>query len=507
MIDVSPFTLTEESSPVIARFAKKNNDQAIAEAIAKHRGGFNIRMSLFFDAEGFPASISFSQHSTYDTILRSLRKLAGKHHSTTMYTTDFVSQKILIAPLPFKGGCNNGKTKVEKIIRSKFETLKLTNVKSKNNNCLLQCFNVHTQRKGNSIKADAIRKIIGFPLSTKIDIDDVPQVSDYFQQSYILFNQNYELLSQMYYEGSNDYLILVLRDEHYYIAEVINHLNCPECGKWMNAKNQHNCNPTRMSYNQRMIKKNGGNFVLIKNIKDTKINYNSVIHFDLETFQEKHVHVPYACGWYNRKYKLKYGKDCINTFVDEIVQEKNKFITAYNGSGFDFYFLIDILTSRGVDVTDIILSNGKVMSFKFGQNNKVFDLYLFVMTSLDKACNDFKIENAKSSFNHKLIKNWNDVERHKEKVLPYLRLDVLALKELFESFNDMMFRLKKVNITSFITASHMAYDIWASMLRHKVEIPNDLEKCNFISKSTYDDVILNRKSLYQKIILRLLIRK
>ena len=139
--------------------------------------------------------------------------------------------------------------------------------------------------------------------------------------------------------------------------------------------------------------------------------------------------------------------------MDEFVKMENKIITAYNGSGFDFYFLIEQLTERNIKVEDMILSNGKVMSFKFGNNNKVFDLYLFIMTSLDKACKDFKIKNAKSSFNHNNIKSWEDTEKFKSEVLPYLKLDVAALKELFETFNDMIYELFETNITKYVTAS------------------------------------------------------
>ena len=86
-------------------------------------------------------------------------------------------------------------------------------------------------------------------------------------------------------------------------------------------------------------------------------------------------------------------------------------------------------------VTNIVLNHGKVMSFKFGKMgcdpenlNKIFDLYLFITSSLDQACKDFKIENAKSSFDHKKIKSCGDTETHKKEVLAYLRLDVLGLK-------------------------------------------------------------------------------
>ena len=110
--------------------------------------------------------------------------------------------------------------------------------------------------------------------------------------------------------------------------------------------------------------------VSVKNIKDNKINYNNVIHFDLETFQESVNHVPYACGWYNGEYKEEYGVNCIDPFINEIVKLEKKTISAYNGSGFDFYFLINKLTDMNIRVTNIILTNGKVMSFCFGEEKK-----------------------------------------------------------------------------------------------------------------------------------------
>ena len=97
------------------------------------------------------------------------------------------------------------------------------------------------------------------------------------------------------------------------------------------------------------------------------------------------------------------------------------------------------------------------MSFKFGDDakkqNKVFDLYLLIMTSLDKACKDFIIENAKSKFDHKKIKSLKDTDKHKKEVLAYLRLDVLGLKELFEVFERMD------HSQTILTISHIIFQI------------------------------------------------
>ena len=107
------------------------------------------------------------------------------------------------------------------------------------------------------------------------------------------------------------------------------------------------------------------------------------------------------------------------------------------------------------------------------------------------------------------------LDEHKKEVLAYLRLDVLGLKELFEVFNDMMYDLKKVNITSYVTLSHMSYAIWTSMLKQQIEIPNDLEKYEFIKKatyggrcypqqkyfkSTYSDHVVNKNMTYKQLL-------
>ena len=126
-----------------------------------------------------------------------------------------------------------------------------------------------------------------------------------------------------------------------------------------------------------------------------------------------------------------------------------------------------------------------LLGFTFGDGNKVFDLYQFTSTSLKKACDDFKIKNAKGEFDHKKVKTWQDTEIHKNESLAYLKLDVTGLKELFEKFNNAMYKKFKTNITKFVTLSHMAYELWCSMLDDVIEIPKDMERYLFIKEATY----------------------
>lgn len=487
VINVKDYPLTENSVKVIGDFVWNQLQKVIAGINQNnYPGGFNTGVMLYLRDPDSEKSASFGlKNPTRNDVNILLAKKSGNQYNTALYILYLSYITILIAKLPNNGGCRNGKSVVNKLKVSSTKLIKLQCLKSTNNNCLIQCFIKGCTLKGNQVKADIVRQKVGLPLNTKIHLSDIPKISDYFQKGYILINQNYDIIGQKKYKDPTDYLLLYLKDEHYYLAEVIETLEkCPICGDQNIKTKTHKCNLKQTSFYQKQKCKKH-NMVSVRNIEKPKINYDDVIHFDLETFQPTTHHEPYACGWYNKEYKVKYGKDCIDTFIADISKMEKKIISAYNGSGFDFFMLIRKITDMGITVEDIILTNGKVMTFKFGNENRIFDLYLFINSSLDKACKDFKIKNAKSSFDHTKIKTWDDVDKHEKEVLPYLKLDVLGLKELFETFSDMIYEMKHINITNYVTLSHMAYEIWASMLTNVVEIPNNLEKYDFIKQGTY----------------------
>ena len=457
-------------------------------------------------------------------IKKRLYKEAGYHHDTINYSLDVRDIIIIIAPLSTSGGCSNKlKNVIKKLQKS---TINLVNPKSKNNNCLIMCFVKACGLKGNSIRPDKIRLELGLELNTPIHIDDVHKVAAYFKRSYILINQCYTIIRSQLLDCDKDPVKLFLYNGHYMYQSSVKHYKmCPECDVRLLAENTtHKCNIKTVNYKKRMVQDK--KMVKIKDITEKKcIDYNDVVHFDLETFQEDQSkvpfkcgsthenderedattpydcgythkdeykqdnrHKPYACGYIHQgNYKQDYGKGCIENFIDYITSLEKTTISAYNGSGFDFYFLINKLTERNIPINNIILNCGKVMSFTFGEEkkeNKVFDVYLFIMSSLDSACKDFKIKNAKTSFDHSKMKTWDDVELYRPEVEPYLKLDVLALEELFTTFNDMIYTTCNVNITSYCTLSHMGYVIFTSLLEHNLELP-DLPKYEFIRKAVY----------------------
>ena len=57
---------------------------------------------------------------------------------------------------------------------------------------------------------------------------------------------------------------------------------------------------------------------------------------------------------------------------------------------------------------------------------------------MKNACVSYGLKYQKGEFDHSKMKNWNDVEKYKSEVEPYLKLDVLSLKELICKFQSSL---------------------------------------------------------------------
>jgi len=434
------------------------------------------------------------------------------------FTAIFRFTTYFIFPLSKKGGCASCSKVVDKL-KYKDRTVKLISPKSSNDNCLFMCFAHFLDIKGNTLRFNEIRKQLNLP-NGKIKFTDIDKVAEYFDTGYVLLNQKQEIIGQRKLETKPD-VHIVLMNDHYYIAEYVDYFKCQQCGRKLSKKNEtHQCSNKMTTYYKKQVCGKREFVDMIDCSDKEKISKDSMIFFDLETFQETVCHIPYACGFSYGNHEtvdISYGKNCMDKFISHIEKAENKTICAYNGSGFDFYILINYLKDRKYEIKNLILSNGAVLSFKFGKEgkeNKVFDLYRFIMTGLDKACDAYEIKNHKMKFDVLKIKSWELSEQYRHEVEPYLKYDVLGLSELFFKFNDSIYELDQVNITKFVTLSNMAYSLWQKTLTELVEIP-DIEKYDFIKKGTfgarcypnvrefkskyYDDVI-NKTMTYEELL-------
>ena len=501
-LNVEPVEITDFVIPQAVSEIYSLTQSRIAKTRISKRfnGGINAYVKLFFRDDNGQSSTSIvvpAGASKMD-LAKKLYAQSRKHYDTATYLLKLTSIHIILSHLGNKGGCI-GRTKVDKCpdLSSKLTNCKLVSHKSTNNNCLLACFNAGHGLAGNIIKADSIRKALNIELNTKIGIDRVQDICNYYankgyKKGVQVVNEQGTILKFITYDDPNNYFSIMLVDDHYYELQMDNFFYCKTCLRKLRVENtKHVCNKSRSVYVDRKVRKHNNkqkNIVHYYIKPEEKIATDRLVYFDFETFQAKDAfsHSVYASGWcVDGQYDQSYGETSLDDFMNVFLMQKNKILTAYNGANFDFYFLINKLCDMNQDVRNIILSNGRVLSFEYGDGNKVFDLCQFVMTSLDNACKAFKIKNAKSSFEHKKIQSWEDVETYRCEVEPYLKTDVMALRELFETFNDMMHNVSKVNITNYTTLSHMAYTIWANGLQYPVEIFKDITKYDFVSDAIY----------------------
>jgi hypothetical protein len=432
-----------------------------------------------------------------------------------------VALRILLVPLPEAGGCSQDHAKV----------LKLPNAlcispKSKDNNCLINALHLALDQKGNKSKTASVRKACGLEQGAKIPIDCLDKVARYYDIKISLRDANMACIGIFGDPKTTTVVDIRLQEDHYsWIQIPEGKRKCPKCGhKFLRV---HTCNLDSEQYFQR--KKCGKNSVRrVKRddfIDEQYTSMDNVVFFDIETFQPDggYEHVPYAVGWLpttTNVYKSAYGQGCFDTFVDEILDSDVPLcLVAYNGSGFDFQFLITALIERKVTSTkDILLNNGHLLSLSFSDKKDVvhtiFDLYQFLTCSLDKACKDLKVDAsvAKSVLPHLLLKKWGDAnyigpwpeEAHylvkdrrnlpqptsvpynfRQQCLDYLERDVRSLMSVHQKFSDIVFKTFQVNITRFVTLSSMAYKIWQTQLEHNVELAKNERLYTEIRKSYY----------------------
>ena len=428
MYHVQPWAVTESTIKYLAdeinTLIHKQAEQVVAP------GGYNMYVKLYcadMDHTKWFTFVLDAKNITEKDLFAKLANISKKNYPTADYIIFLYRIETIISKLDVAGGCCTSQYKSERL---KSQQLIIKSLRSKDHNCLIACYNKHY---GVKVEASKLRIELNIPAGP-IGMEWIPKISGHFNtltgksHGYWLINQNCEtILRHLTNATVTDFIYLYLRDEHYYLCEEYRYIKCIDCGRKLRDNNvTHKCNVKRKSYYQR----ENGNFVKVRNIRDDhKIDYDNVIHWDLETFQDGCRHVPYAYGWYNKTVKTNYGKNAIDSAVNEFITYENKIVSAYNGAGFDFYFLIDSLTEKGTEIKNLILSNGRVMSFEFGNNNKVFDLCLFLTCSLDKACKSYNTKVKKSSFDHMKIKTWSDVDLYEDQVKPYLDRDVLALKE------------------------------------------------------------------------------
>src|SRR2546425_11935527 len=106
------------------------------------------------------------------------------------------------------------------------------------------------------------------------------------------------------------------------------------------------------------------------------MNFKNVINVDFETFStdETNYHSVYAVGFTlycsnkTDDVKIYYGMDSLDKFINNLLQMEDTILNAYNGSGFDFYFILNkMLDTQKFEIHNMVLNNGKLMNLEFSK--------------------------------------------------------------------------------------------------------------------------------------------
>ena len=228
--------------------------------------------------------------------------------------------EIVISPLAVQGGCNDKKCyKAEKIQKSKHEKIKLKSLPSSNNNCLFACINYYFKIAGNSLKPGTLRRDLGFAPNVKIEFKEIPRIIDHYNKKFdkaFGYHVVNELNHSILFKDADEVVNIYLRGEHYYVWEPVNFRKCQTCGRVLRHENtDHKCTQSRTTYYNKKVKTNNQSKIVLKSdIKDdVKIDYDNIVFWDTETFQEVSHHVVYASGWsVGDNYYVTYGKDSLD---------------------------------------------------------------------------------------------------------------------------------------------------------------------------------------------------
>ena len=358
---------------------------------------------------------------------------------------------------PIVGGCYTCKGHGKNL---KFNNLTLHNPYSTNNNCFFRIIEDHLEFKPNKVRCNEIRAEFDIKENEMISIQDAYKIAKKYTTKTITFFTN--TMDVIY--GDNEGEIKVFCLDNHYMSLIGETKKCQKCGQLF--MKDHKCNGKVMNFYNNKIKR------LIEKVEQTDkgLLNNQILHYDIETEYNnlRHQHTPYIVGYcYYKNSELTYGEfygaDCMKEFYNFLDTEECKdvkFINAYNGSGFDHYYLFREKITGNDKVGGFILNNGNLLSAKI-HGKKLIDLCRHLTGTLDSNLKDNGCSIAKGKIDHNLSVRWEDTDdKRKQEVREYLRCDVMGLCELYEKVNEPMYNKFKVNICEKLTTSSNAFDIW-----------------------------------------------
>lgn len=398
----------------------------------------------------------------------------------------FLATKFIVKFIkPVVGGCYSCSKHGGK--NMKLDDLTLYNPYSTNNNCFFKCIEEHLLFKTTKLACNSIRAEFGIPDNEMIPVKVCYEIfKKYVPDKKITFYTNgFDML-----DGDDNGDVKIFCMENHYLTLIGKAEKCLHCGHVYQSQNNHVCNASRVDYFQtkvcdRVIEKSKKKLIGLQN--------QFVLHYDIETERQndKKQHTPYIVGysyyellgktaigkdgdgarakilyeyeWGEKVYGTFAGINCMNEFYDFLGSEEVshvKYINAYNGAGFDHYYLFGVKVASEEKVGDFILANGNILTADI-QGKKLIDLNRHITGSLDSNLKEIKCTVAKGSIDHNISTSWETTDsKRKAECEEYLKCDVMGLSELYEKLNVPMFERYGTNLCEMLTTSSGAFNTW-----------------------------------------------
>lgn len=465
---------------------------------------------------------------------------AGVFYITNLWASFFPHREIAPA-----GGCY--KSSAERV--SAMNGVIAIAARSTGNNCLFWCI----RRTFPELDFDArsVRGVLRLAPSTRLTVADAMEVANALEIPLRVRDAHRDLritendLAADALARNGKTCDVLLADHHYFLVKSIDRQvkECGACGR--HYYGMHRCNPERAAYYARVVRgREAGEpkYLKVTRAADVKVTLKRrIFFFDLETFGHaaERRHEVYCAAWMmleDERPERSFGPDSFNEMFAILVDAREDYmICAYNGSGFDFHFLLKECIKRGLAVSDICFHGGKFLRFTMtmpsGMAHTVWDINCFLHSTLKKACKSYGISVSKGIFPHRYLNNWEQVmnrmpqtapnadwydrsvdedteelERLPEQwyneegaaledrpwtvydaVYPYVGDDVIAMKELFVKL-DTEFRaiFDEVDITQFLTLPQLSMHLWQRTLGATlIERPTEPEVYIFIREALF----------------------
>lgn len=162
------------------------------------------------------------------------------------------------------------------------------------------------------------------------------------------------------------------------------------------------------------------------------------------------------------------GPNSMHDFMEEIMKLQGCLFFFYGGR-FDALLLLKYLIKHSYPIleTSILQTGSTILTYTIKTDAgelQIKDLWRFMGGTLKSNCTSWGVNEdvSKGEFDHLKIKGWEDVETYKEEILEYMSLDGICMKKMYDLYAQTYFKMYKIDVKEYMTASHVAYGCLSS---------------------------------------------